>query len=73
MTEWMYQEPCPACGKPVGFDPYEALPAGFGVPFPCPSCGVRIELDGEDMEQQTGEYDYEYWFVRSTEPQGDAP
>jgi endogenous inhibitor of DNA gyrase (YacG/DUF329 family) len=40
--ELMWEAPCPECDKPVGFDPYESKPAGFGEPFPCPHCGTQI-------------------------------
>jgi endogenous inhibitor of DNA gyrase (YacG/DUF329 family) len=65
MTRLMYSEPCPACRKPVEFDPYDKLPAGFGVPFPCPHCGEQIMLEGEDMPDENGSYEYEYWFERA--------
>jgi endogenous inhibitor of DNA gyrase (YacG/DUF329 family) len=63
----MYEQPCPACRKPVGFDPYESWPAGFGVPFPCPNCGVRIELEADDVQDESGDYEWMYWFVRTPE------
>jgi hypothetical protein len=61
-THW---EPCPACKTPVGFDPYDGIPATFGVPFKCPHCGVGIELSGEDVEQADGDYEWEYEFERA--------
>jgi predicted RNA-binding Zn-ribbon protein involved in translation (DUF1610 family) len=49
---------CPKCGGAVTRDP--DTPDAWDA-FPCPHCGVTVEITGDDIPDDSGDFQWWYW------------